>query len=156
MGKERKTKTIEPEIIDEIPESTNELTPVEDNSLVPAPETCIVSDQKLVGIYDEIMDNLREDRQQVAGLVDVFSNMVVNNGESSTSSKEALVNLMKTKIETADRMAKVADLMTRIKLKSPDTYKPFYNKKDTNVVNIYDSSGVNRKALFESIERGEQ
>jgi hypothetical protein len=71
------------------------------------------------------MDNLRDDRNQVSGLVDTFSNLVLNDGDSSTASKEALVNLLKTKIETSDRMAKIADLMTRIKLKQPDTFQPW-------------------------------
>jgi anthranilate phosphoribosyltransferase len=82
--------------------------------------------------------------------------MVLNDGDSSTASKEALVNLLKTKIETSDRMSKIADLMTRIKLKQPDTYQPWMGKgkdKGGNTINIYDSSGVNRKSLMERIQK---
>jgi hypothetical protein len=109
-----------------------------------------------LGVYGEIMDNLRDDRNQVSGLVDTFSNMVLNDGDSSTASKEALVNLLKTKIETSDRMAKIADLMTRVKLKQPDTFQPWMGKgkeKGGNTINIYDSSGINRKSLMEKIQR---
>lgn len=119
-------------------------------------EVSIVSDEALMGVYGEIMDNLRNDRSQVSDLVDTFSNMVLNDGDSSTASKEALVNLLKTKIEASDKMAKVADLMTRIKLKQPDTYQPWMGKgkeKGGNTINIYDSSGVNRKALMERIQK---
>jgi hypothetical protein len=116
----------------------------------------IVSDEALLGVYGEIMDNLRSDREQVSELLDTFSNMVLNDGDSSTASKEALVNLLKTKIEASDRMTKIADLMTRIKLKQPDTYQPWMGKgkdKGGNTINIYDSSGINRKSLIERIQK---
>lgn len=127
----------------------------ENKDLVPKKEEnlSIISDNNLLGVYDEIMNNLRSDREQVADLVETFSNMVVNDGDSSTSSKEALVNLIKTKIEATDKMTRIADLMTRIKLKQPDTYQPWMGKKESgNTINIYDS-GVNRKALMEKIQK---
>ena len=120
-------------------------------------ELSIVSDEALVGVYEEILDNLRSDREQVSGLVDTFSNMVLNDGDASTSSKEALVNLIKTKIDATDRMAKIADLMTRVKLKQPDTFQPWMAKgkeKGGNTLNIYDSSGMDRKSLMEKIQKG--
>jgi hypothetical protein len=118
-------------------------------------ELSIISDETRMGVYGEIMDNLRSDRQQVSELVDTFSNMVLNDGDGSTSSKEALVNLVKTKIDASDRMAKIADLMTRIKLKQPDTFQPWMGKKSGsgNTINIYDASGVNRKSLMERIQK---
>jgi len=111
-------------------------------------ELSIVSDEALLGVYGEIMDNLRSDREQVSDLVDTFSNMVLNDGDGSTSSKEALVNLVKTKMDASDKMTRIADLMTRIKLKQPDTFQPWMGKgkdKGGNTINIYDSSGINRK-----------
>lgn len=118
-------------------------------------ELSIISDENLLGVYDEIMNNLHSDREQVSELVSTFSNMVVNDGDSSTSSKEALVNLIKTKIEASDKMSKIADLMTRIKLKQPDTFQPWMNKnkESGNTINIYDASGVNRKSLMEKIQK---
>lgn len=139
----------------------------EEAEIIKAPETdlsdkapsnqnmSLISDESLLGVYGEIMDNLRNDREQVSGLVDTFSNMVLNDGDSSTASKEALVNLVKTKMEASDKMAKIADLMTRIKLKQPDTYQPWMGgkKEGGNTINIYDSSGVNRKSLMERIQK---
>ena len=119
-------------------------------------ELSIVSDEALLGVYGEIMDNLRSDREQVSELVDTFSNMVLNDGDGSTSSKEALVNLVKTKMEASDKMTRIADLMTRIKLKQPDTFQPWMGKgkeKGGNTINIYDSSGINRKSLMEEIQK---
>jgi hypothetical protein len=80
--------------------------------------------------------------------------MVINDGDSSTSSKEALVNLIKVKMEASDKMSRIADLMTRIKLKQPDTYQPWMGKKESsNTINIYDSSGIDRKSLMEKIKK---
>jgi hypothetical protein len=117
-------------------------------------ELSLVSDEALIGVYGEIMDNLRSDRSQVSDLVDTFSNMVLNDGDGSTSSKEALVNLIKAKMDASDRMTRIADLMTRIKLKQPDTYQPWMGKKNGgSTINIYDSSGINRKSLMEKIQK---
>lgn len=119
-------------------------------------EMSIVSDEALLGVYGEIMDNLRSDREQVSDLADTFSNMVLNDGDGSTSSKEALVNLVKIKMEASDKMTRIADLMTRIKLKQPDTFQPWMGKgkeKNGNTINIYDSSGINRKSLMEEIQK---
>lgn len=118
-------------------------------------ELSIISDENLLGVYGEIMSNLRSDRDQVSELVNTFSNMVINDGDSSTSSKEALVNLIKTKIDASDKMSKIADLMTRIKLKQPDTFQPWMNKnkESGSTINIYDASGINRKSLMEKIQK---
>ena len=127
------------------------LVPVEGDK-----DMSIVTDDALLGVYGEIMDNLRSDREQVSELVDTFSNMVFNDGDSSTASKEALVNLLKTKLDASDKMTRIADLMTRIKLKQPDTYQPWMGKgkeKSGNTINIYDSSGINRRSLMERIQK---
>jgi hypothetical protein len=135
---------------DEIVDSKGEMVPVQEK------EMSLISDDSLLGVYGEIMDNLRDDRSQVSNLVDTFSNMVLNDGDSSTASKEALVNLLKTRIETSDKMTRIADLMTRIKLKQPDTYQPWMGRgkeKSGNTINIYDASGINRKSLMEQIQK---
>ena len=126
-----------------------EVAPVQEKEL------SLVSDESLLGVYGEIMENLRDDRSQVSNLVDTFSNMVLNDGDSSTASKEALVNLLKTRIETSEKMTRIADLMTRIKLKQPDTYQPWMGKgkEKGNTINIYDASGINRKSLMERIQK---
>jgi len=137
---------------EELAASHAEVVPAVDASK----DMSIISDESLVGVYGEIMDNLRDDRNRASELVDTFSNMVLNDGDSSSASKEALVNLLKTRIEASDKMTRIADLMTRIKLKQPDTYQPWMGKgkdKSGNTINIYDSSGINRKSLIEQIQK---
>jgi hypothetical protein len=100
--------------------------------LTPEREENLISDQVLIGVYSEIMDNLRKERVEIDGLIQNFADMVINNGDSTSASKEALVNLIKIKSDTADKMSKVADLMTRVKLKSHDTFPRYLALQQTN------------------------
>ena len=111
---------------------------------------CLIADEQLLGIYDEIMHNFRRDRKEVTHIAKEFAEMVINGGDSSSSSKEALVNLLKLKNDTSDKMTKIADLMTRLKMKSPDTYKPYFNAKQENKTTI---NITGRRNLLKKIEQ---
>ena len=78
--------------------------------------------------------------------------MVLNGGDASTSSKEALVNLLKIKSDTADKMAKIADLMTRLKMKERSTYELWMNKyKEDDKPTITIAS--NKRELIRNIKK---
>ena len=111
---------------------------------------CLIGDEQLLDIYDEIMRNFRRDRKEVSHIAKEFADMVVNGGDSSSSSKEALVNLLKLKNDTSDKMTKIADLMTRLKMKSPDTYKPYLTAKQENKTTI---NITGRRNLLKKIEQ---
>lgn len=113
-------------------------------------EPCIVEDEVLLGVYDEILQNCRKDRESIDEVLANFIDMVFNDGDSTSSTKEGIVNLMKTKSDISDKMSKVADLMTRIKLKSKDTYKPYLNAHQHNNINIESS---NRRKIIERIQK---
>jgi ABC-type transporter Mla subunit MlaD len=136
-------------------EDINQLVPQMNIALpaeIPADkEPSLIEDEVLLGIYNEIIANLKDDRHQIDECFIQFKDMVLNGGDSSTSSKEALVNLLKIKTETTDKMSKIADLMTRIKLKSSDTYKPYLTAKQSNVTNINVSNS--KRQLLKSIEQ---
>jgi len=99
-------------------------------------EECIVTDNKLLGVYDEILDYCREDRKAIDEILGNMVNMVLNDGDSTSSTKEAMVNLIKAKSDVSDKMAKVADLMTRVKLRDRDTYKAYLHAHQHNKVTI--------------------
>lgn len=123
-------------------------------TLPPPPEQKenIISDQMLLGIYGEIMENIRTDRKELDGLLTNFMDMVINEGDSTAGSKEALVNLVKIKSDTSDKMSKIADLMTRIKMKSTDTFPAYLAQKNT--INISDSNAkITKKAILRALER---
>ena len=76
----------------------------------------IVTDGDLVDMYDDIVNMVRKDREEVSEVLGNFVNMVMNEGDGSSASKEAIVALLKMKMDGADKLSKVADLKTRVKL----------------------------------------
>lgn len=114
-------------------------------------ENTIVSDEQLVDVYNEVLDNIRQDRKQVDDFINNFADLVINEGDSTSASKEALVNLLKLKHDTSDKMAKIADLMTRIKLKDKDTFPRYLAANQNNTINI--NSGNNKRQFLESLNK---
>jgi hypothetical protein len=117
----------------------------------------LISDEMLLGVYGEILDNIRLDRLQIEEYLSEFANMVINDGDATTSSKEALINLIKAKSDMSDKMRGVADLMTRLKMKDRDTYKPYLGKGGSNTINIIESTeGMSKKAILKDLKRKKQ
>jgi hypothetical protein len=72
--------------------------------------------------------------------------MVLNDGDASSATKEAMVNVLKSKADITDKMAKIADLMTRIKLKDKDTFPRYLAAHQHNNVTI-ESNNTKRDIL---------
>lgn len=118
--------------------------------LVEPPEKeCIVSDEKIVGLYDEILKDCREDCSKADEVLANFLDMVMNEGDASSASKEAIVNILKIKSDIADKKAKVADLWTRLKLKERDTYPRYLAAQQNNKVVIESS----KREMIKSINK---
>jgi hypothetical protein len=111
----------------------------------------LISDEQLVDVYQEVLENIRQDRKQTEEFISNFADLVINEGDSTSASKEALVNLLKLKHDTSDKMAKIADLMTRIKLKDKDTFPRYLAANQNNTINI--NSGNNKRQLLESLNK---
>lgn len=116
-------------------------------------EDNLIEDETLLNLYDEILVNLRGDRKELDDILSNFLNMVINEGDATTSSKEAVVNLLKIKTDTADKMTKIADLMTRIKMKDRDTFPRYLAAHQNNTINIGDGS---KRALLEAINKAKK
>jgi len=97
---------------------------------------CIVKDEVLLNLYDEILNDCRDNRKSVAEVTDMFHDMVSNDGDATAASKEAIVNLYKIQTDISDKMTKIADLMTRIKLRERDTMPGFLAAQQNNKVVI--------------------
>ena len=151
----------------EISDNTPEIEDLQDvipqmNVSVPASDIAnyageknnIVSDDQLMGLYFEILDNIKEDRHQVSSFIDTMAEMVINDGDATSSSKEALVNLVKIKSDMTDKMSKVADLMTRVKLKERDTFPKYLAANQNNTINI--NEGGSRRSLIEAINKAKK
>ena len=142
------------DILEQVQDGIKDLIPTM-NVSVPAeveePRKELIKDEQLIGIYNEIMDDLRIDQTEVDDILANLKEMVFNAGDSSSSSKEALVNVLKIKTDLADKKRGIADLMTRIKLKSPDTFKPYLNAKQDNKTTI--NIGGDKRQLIDAISR---
>lgn len=114
-------------------------------------ETNIVSDEMILGVYGEVLEDVRSDKNQIDETLNNFLNMVINDGDTSTSTKEAIVNLLKLKAEQSDKKTKIADLMTRIKLKEKDTFPKYLAANQTNNINI--GGGSTKRELLRKIRQ---
>ena len=99
-----------------------------------------ITDNDLLTIYSEIMTDLRSDRKEIDCLLNNFEEMVMNEGDSSSASKEAVVNLIKVKSDIADKKTKIADLMTTLRLKDKSVSKLTANQ--TNHIHITDKRNL--------------
>lgn len=116
---------------------------------LPEPKECIIGDAEITGLYDEILDQCRKDREQHDEILTNFLDMVMNDGDASSASKEAIVNLLKSKTDISDKMSKIADLKTRIKLKDTDTFPRYLAAQQNNKV-VIDTS---KRELIKSVTK---
>lgn len=110
----------------------------------------LISDELYLGMCGEVLDMLRKDREEASKYIDDFADMVVNGGDPSPASKEALVNLIKIKSDIPDKMSKVLDFMTRVKLKEKDTFPRYLAAHQNNTINIGDS---NKREFLKKIQQ---
>lgn len=120
-----------------------------DKSMVEGKQDNMMENEDLWKIYNEILENCRKDRVAVDDVLVNFVDMVMNEGDASSASKEAIVNLLKIKSDSSDKMSKVADLMTRIKLKERDTYPRYLAAQQNNKVVIEGS----KREMIKSINK---
>jgi hypothetical protein len=120
------------------------------NIAVPVEENITsITDQDLTNLYGEILDDLRSDRKEIDILLNNFVEMVMNEGDSSSASKEAVVNLVKIKNDVADKKAKIADLMTTLRVKEKSMSKLTANQ--TNHIHITD-----KRAILETLKNAKK
>lgn len=138
---ENKQELIDAQEIDQLMPQMNVNMPIQQQQ-----ENNLISDEALLGVYDEIMTNLRDDRKEISNVLDNFTEMVINGGDGTSASKEALVNLIKIKSDTADKMAKVADLMSRIYMNRKNTFPAYLNQE--NHIKI-EGTKLNKRRILE-------
>jgi hypothetical protein len=109
----------------------------------------IVTDGDLVNMYDDIVNMVKKDREEVDEVLGNFINMVMNEGDGSSASKEAIVALLKMKMDGADKLSKVADLKTRVKLKERSTFPPYLAQHNT--YNLGDK--MDKRAMIEQLNK---
>lgn len=147
---------IEPEI-----ENSGEIENIIPKMNVAIPESkpeppALIPDEQYLGVLNELLDNVREDRKQVSEYIDNFADMVFNEGDATSASKETLVNMVKIKSDLQDKMLKALDLMGRMKSKNTYAYSgPHLNAMQQNNINI-GSEEINRRELIRTINKAKR
>lgn len=166
MSDNQPKPTVEAEIVDDIETNDDDFGDLDVEMLLPSinkvqemiPEKpeCIVKDEEIVGLYKEILENCRKDRQHADEILTNFLDMVMNDGDASSASKEAIVNILKIKTDSADKMAKIADLMTRVKLKDTDTFPKYLAAQQNNKVVIESSKRDTLKSVNKLLNKSKK
>ena len=149
-------QNIDTDIIDQLTKDVDNVVPqlnigMQENHM--SDVSNIVKDEELVEMYKDIIGYIKDDRYQIDTYIDNFANMVMNDGDATSSTKEALVNLIKIKSDMSDKMSKVADLMTRIKLKERDTFPKYLAAQQNNTINIGNNGNNSRRSLIEALNK---
>ena len=112
----------------------------------------LFQDEELLGLCHEVLQNIRSDRKQIDSILCNLVEMVFNEGDSTTASKEVLASLMTTKTNTNDKMMKVVSLIAQFKLKEFDAENPKTKTLNATQENHYHFGG-SRRSLLEKIEK---
>jgi hypothetical protein len=117
-------------------------------------EVILVKNETMISLYQEILEHCREDRKDADGAFKTFLEMVVNDGDATSSSKEAMVQLLRVRVEATDKMTKVMDLLMRYVLKDRDTFPKYLAAKQENNIVIKDKS--TKRSFLEKLEKSKK
>ena len=96
----------------------------------------LVPDDRVIQYYEEAMECIKEDRLEAHDRYLDFADMAINEGDPSSATKEALVNLLKLKNDSVNQMIKILDLWTRMKMKDRTTSSQVYAYQQNNKYEI--------------------
>jgi hypothetical protein len=86
-----------------------------------AEEKPLIPDEKITDYYELAIDCIKEDRVEAGSRYLELADMVINGGDPSSATKEAMVNCLKIKSDSVNQMIKILDLWTRLKMKEKVT-----------------------------------
>lgn len=109
----------------------------------------LFTDDEMLGLCAEALTNMRNDRKQIDTLISNLVEMVFNEGDSTTSSKEALVSLVVSKTNMSDKMMGIAELMAKFKLKQMAAAPKTVSASQENHYHF----GGTRRSFLEQIEK---
>lgn len=114
---------------------------------VPESKKELVAPEKLLNYFDTIFADIEESSKITKEVLDNFMEMIMNKGDASSSSKEALVNLLRLYSETSDKKTKVVDLMMRAYLKESNTFPKYLAAHQHNEFKISSDTSEQRKII---------
>ncbi len=112
-------------------------------------EKVLIPDDVWLGWATEQLNLCRQNMQEVDEVGSNFKEMVFNEGDATSASKEALTKCLEIKSNIVDKMTKVLDLATRVKLKERDTFPRYLAAHQNNTITIGD--GAAKRELLKQI-----
>lgn len=86
----------------------------------------------LSDMYHEIMSDISRNESQIDNVLNNFIDMVMNGGDSSSTTKESVVNLLKNKSDLSDKKIKMMEMMMKVYLRdAPKNVSAVQNNKIT-------------------------
>lgn len=129
------------------------------NVNVPAPqqqseEKVLIPDEVWLGWCHEVLNNLRQERQEVDEVKQSLVEMVINEGDSTSASKEAMTKMFEIKAGISEKMTRVLDLATRVKLKERDTFPRYLAAHQNNTINL--DGNNSKRELIKQLQKLQQ
>lgn len=152
------TKSVEKQEIELEPECDDILRPSE----MPIPalnvnlpqqqkeEKPLVTNDEMADMYKKIFSFCEEDRKEADELFQTLKDMAINDGDASHSTKEAMIQSLRIRCESSDKMTKVMDLLMRYILKDRDTFPRYLAANQENNI-IF--KGGSKRSFIEKIEK---
>jgi hypothetical protein len=114
-------------------------------------EKVLIPDEVWLDWCGEILNNLRQERQEVDEVKRSLVEMVINEGDSTSASKEAMTKMFEIKAGISEKMTRILDLATRVKMKEKDTFPKYLAAHQNNTINLGDSSS--KRELIKQIQK---
>lgn len=116
----------------------------------PEDKNPLITNDEMVVFYKKILSYCEEDRTEASDAFKTFMDMAINDGDASHSTKECMVQLLKIRTESTDKMTKVMDLLMRYILKERDTFPRYLAANQENNI-IF--KGDSKRSFLEKIEK---
>jgi hypothetical protein len=113
-------------------------------------EKPLVTNDEMVDMYKKIMNHCEDDRNEANDLFQCLKDMVINDGDASHSTKEAMIQSLRIRCETTDKQTKVMDLLMRYILKDRDTFPRYLAANQENNI-IF--KGGSKRSFLEKLEK---
>lgn len=113
-------------------------------------ENPVVTNDDMIEMYKKIFSFVEEDRKESGELFETLKDMAINDGDASHSTKEAMIQALRIKVESSDKATKVMDLLMRYILKDRDTFPRYLAANQENNI-IF--KGGSKRSFLEKLEK---
>ena len=118
------------------------------NISVPTTTNEIVQSEQIVSLCQDVLGDIASEKDEITANLNNFADMVFNQGDATSASKEALVNLIKLRTDLVDKKTRVMEMMLRA-----------YQKDGPKTVNAQQHNDIyisDKRKLFQELDKEEK